>query len=192
MKQISGQELAQRKTLLFLRTVHPTKLGNALAGLQAGFLAVIATLKLQFAKALTLGSAIAAVLEKPANTYVVPSLEAGMPAEYAQWAEPVVNGVIRSIAVSTAWWLQRIISAIHSAIRGGVMASRNLCEYVTEMGIMNLDPNETIADEVIGYCLAASGLMFQLRYGFGLPFPLNLLLLPFTLLEYTLIWAVGS
>lgn len=73
--QIAPQELMQRKVLLFLKTVDPKRFSDAITGLNAGFLAVIATLKLQFAKAITLGNAIGEVLEKPANKYVLPIVE---------------------------------------------------------------------------------------------------------------------
>jgi len=191
VKQITAAQLAQRKTFLFLKTIDPVKMSTALGGLQAGFLAVIATLKLQFAKALTLGSAVADVLEKPADAYLVPALEAGIPGEYSKWAGPIVHSMIRTTTVSIAWWLQRVISALHSAIRGGVMASRNICQYVTKMGWANINTDETLLDEIVGYGLAATGFLFQLSYGFRLPFPLNLLLLPFTLLEYILMWCLS-
>lgn len=48
--QISNEELIKRKALLFLRTVDPKRVSDAIKGINAGFLAVIATLKLQFAK----------------------------------------------------------------------------------------------------------------------------------------------
>ena len=40
------------------------------------------------------------------------------------------------------------------------------------------DPDTSYVDEVIGYVLAAAGLLWQLSTSFGLPFPLNLVLLP--------------
>ena len=75
MLQISQQELITRKTMLFLKTVDPKRLTVAISGLNSGFLAVIATLKLQFAKAITLGNAIGEMLEKPAMRFVLPALE---------------------------------------------------------------------------------------------------------------------
>ena len=50
--QIDNKKLIQRKTLLFLATVDPKRVSAAISGLTAGFLAVIATLKLEFAKVL--------------------------------------------------------------------------------------------------------------------------------------------
>lgn len=58
VNQISAQQLATRKTLLFLKTVDPKLITIAISGVTSGFLAVTATLKLQFAKAITLGNAI--------------------------------------------------------------------------------------------------------------------------------------
>ena len=75
--ELTAQELVTRKSFLFLRTVDPEKLATALHGLQAGLLAVAATLKLQLAKSLTLGTALANIVEEPVNKYIKPSLEAG-------------------------------------------------------------------------------------------------------------------
>ncbi len=44
----------------------------------------------------------------------------------------------------------------------------------------------------MGYALSACGLWFQLKMGFRLPFPVNLLLLPVTVFEYVLVWLVHS
>ena len=48
--QISNETLLKRKLLLFLRTVDPKRVSKAITGINTGFLAVAATLKLQFAK----------------------------------------------------------------------------------------------------------------------------------------------
>lgn len=95
------------------------------------------------------------------------------------------------MAISFAWFLQRIISAFHSAIRGGFMCSRNILKYLSIMKIININHEDTYLDELAGYCLAFFGLMFQLSLGFGLPFPLNILLLPFRILEWFLMWAIN-
>ncbi len=124
--------------------------------------------------------------------YIVPKLEALLPAEYKKWAKPVISYTIKSFAISIAWTLQRIISAFHSAIRGGLMFSRNILHYLSEMGYVKIDHEQTYIDEVVGFGVAAVGLLWQLRSGFSLPFPLNVLLFPFTLIEYMLIWMVSG
>ena len=88
--------------------------------------------------------------------------------------------------------MQRVISAFHSAIRGGLLFSRNILKYLSAMNYVHIDHDKTYLDELVGYGLAAIGLWFQLSLGFQVPFPLNLLLFPFTILEYLLIWVVNS
>ena len=48
------------------------------------------------------------------------------------------------------------------------------------------DPDESYLDEAIGYSLAAVGFSFQIFNGFNLPFPLNLVFLPLTIIEWFL------
>jgi hypothetical protein len=47
VNQITSKELIHRKTILFIETVEPKRFTDALAGLNVGFVAVVATLKLQ-------------------------------------------------------------------------------------------------------------------------------------------------
>ena len=80
--QVSSAELFKRKMLLILRTVDPHRVGGAVAALNAGFLAILATLKLQFAKTVTLGNSIAEMIETPVDRYLVPKVEPFVPIEY--------------------------------------------------------------------------------------------------------------
>lgn len=119
-------------------------------------------------------------------------VEALLDAEYKKWAKPVVHYTIKSFAISIAWTVQRVISAFHSAIRGGLMFTRNIITYLQEMNFITFKDDDTYLDEVIGYSIAALGFLVQIFFGFALPFPLNILLLPFTIAEYVLISLVAK
>lgn len=45
---------------------------------------------------------------------------------------------------------------------------------------------------VLGYLLALCGIVFQLSFGFSLPFPLNVILFPITIIEYMLVWIINN
>jgi len=45
---------------------------------------------------------------------------------------------------------------------------------------------------VLGYLLALCGIVFQLSFGFSLPFPLNVILFPITIIEYILVWIINN
>lgn len=190
--QVTNAQLIQRKTLLFMRTVDPKRLSDAIAVITASFFTVIATLKLQFAKTITLGNAIGDVVEAPATKYLLPAFEKALPVEYRKWAQPVMSYSIKSVAISIAWTVQRVLSAFHSAIRGGLLFSRNILYYLDAMDIVKINHEETYLDEAIGYGVAILGLWFQLGLGFSLPFILQIFLWPFTFAEWFLIWTVSS
>lgn len=190
--EISPQALASRKTLLFLKTVDPNRMTHAMAGLQSGLMAVIATLKLQFAKSVTLGGAIADIMLKPLNKFALPAIEGSLPPDHKKWGKPMLTFVVKSIAVTVAWFIARVISAYHSAIRGGNMFATNIIEYLNTMGYTKINVADTHLDEVAGYLIAGLGLWFQMSAGFQLPFPLNVLMFPFTLLEWWFMWLVSS
>lgn len=185
--EMDPKDVITRKTLLFLKTVDPKRVTGALAGINSGFLAVAATLKLQFAKAITLGSSIASMLDKPATKYLLPIIEQSLPEDYKRWGKPIMDYTISSIAISFAWTIQRVVSCFHSASRGGLMFSRNFIEYLNHMKYLKLNTEDTQLDEVVGYFMAFLGISFQLTRGFNLPFPVNLFLLPLTFLEWFLV-----
>lgn len=194
VKQISTKELFNRKMLIFIQTIDPKRFTDSITGLNHGFLAVVATLKLEFCKALTLGGSICDCILPPILKISVP-LIASIPAihpAYHKWIPIVLTYVIKYIVISCAFFLQRIVSALHSSIRGGLMIARNLLQYLKAMKLIDFDDKETYIDEIAGYCLAFFGFYFQLRMAFRLPFPLNVLLFPVTIAESFLTWAVSA
>ena len=191
MKQIDKAQLVQRKGLLFLKTVDPVRIGDALGGLQSGLLAVVATLKMQFCKAITLGTALGEIVLKPVLKYVLPVLEGVLPDEYRKWGKPLLAYSVKCAAVSFAWFVQRIISAFHSAMRGGHLFSQNILEYLDHMGYYKVDVKATQLDEVLGYAFGGLGLVYQLSSGFGMPWLLRLLMWPFSFLEWWLMWLLN-
>ena len=98
------------------------------------------------------------------------------------------------------WYLQMIISAFYSAIRGGKMFADGLIMFlamhklVDKIPLLNkcvstpFDPDESYVDEVLGFGLAAVGFWFQLSHAFAVQFPLNIIFFPLSLLQSFLEW----
>jgi len=190
--QISGNDLLKRKTHLVLTSVEPKVLESAMQGVYCGWVGCLATLKLQFAKVIALGAAIGKILQKPAEIFLVPIMTRLMPSEYHPWIEVIIGTACKSIAVSIAWAIQRVISAFHSAIRGGLMASRGFMRYAKEKGFIDIDPDESWADEAAGWTLAVMGFYFQFQMSFALPWILSLVLWPFSMCEWYIVWTISS
>ncbi len=94
-----------------------------------------------------------------------------------------------------------MLSSYHSAITGGLMFSRNTLSYfkVIPSDAFSSSSDSTKGDDflhrclvgLLAYAVAALGIYFQLSLGFHLPFPLNIVLFPFTAVEYLLMWMVN-
>lgn len=189
--QISGKELFQRKAHLVLTAVEPNKLSDALCGVYTGWIGVAAALKLEFAKTIALGVAIGDTLRKPASYFAVPILTHLLPEDYHKWIDVTINYTIKTIAISIAWTIQKVISAFHSAIRGGLMFSRGMVQYLNEKGYVHFD-NDSYADEIVGFVTAALGFYVQFMLRFSLPWFLKLILFPFEWAEWWIIWTISE
>lgn len=53
-----------------------------------------------------------------------PPLTALTSPPYRKWVDPLLLLAIKLVACNVAWLLQRIISTVHSAIRGGQLCAR--------------------------------------------------------------------
>lgn len=196
IQQISNNDLYRRKLLLLAKSVNPDNVTNALAGIWSGVFGVVCTLRIQFAQAVTLGAAIGDVVHKGVHKYLEPTILTMIPEEHnylRKWVPSVVRYTCRSFAVSIAWLLQRVISAFHSAIRGSEMTIKGVSMYLKRHGHIDEVPKE---GSQLWFCLmfglAISGFLWQLRMGFTLPFPLNVIFLPFSIFEWFLTNMIGS
>jgi hypothetical protein len=190
--QIDAQTLTKRKASLALQTIDPVTVNNAISGLSMGWIAVLATLKIKFAKVATLGASLGDMLYTATSHTVEPMAKKAVPEEYHKWISVVFKNCCKAVAINAAWFLQRWISAFHSAIRGGLMFGRSIVKFLDEKGIWKVSHKDTYADEIIAYSVAAIGLLFQISRLFSLPFPLNILLLPFRIVEGFVVWSIMS
>lgn len=200
VKQISNDELVKRKLRLVFKSVNPERVMNALAAIYAGFIAVIAALKIQFARALALGNSIGEVVTKPALQYGEPKLDELVPEEYRKWNKHVLSMICKVTSVMIAWFLQRVISTVHSAVRGGTLFAESLLNYLIKQGKLGGENPEKFMtsdekrdmEQKLSVGITILGVLFQFYMGWGLIFPLNILLLPFTMLEWFLTFFVNK
>ena len=105
--------------------------------------------------------------------------------------------MLQLFAILVAMYIQQIISAFYSALRGGKLFAGGLFNILHEKakkgvilcpGVVgpDFDPEKSILDEVIAWLVMFQGFAFQLTNNFAVPFPFNILLLPLTFLEWYL------
>jgi len=197
-KQLPPNELLQRKLLVAAAAVkQPDDLVKALGGLYTSWLAVQGTLRIQFARTVALAVSIASLIEMPLLKIGLPLLSRVAPVEIRHWLPTIISAAVKAFVVALAWSLQTIISAAQSALRGGLLFSRSILNLakakgVTKLGPISLSHEETYVDELLGFGLAAIGFATQFSFGFTLPFPFNVVMLPFTLVEWYIRWSITA
>ena len=192
MPPAEAAALAQRKVRVALLAVKdPEKLMIAVGGLYAGWLAVVGTLRIQFAKTVTLSMSIAEMVDHPATKFGTPLLVHTVPAEFHRWIPVAIRTLTKAVIVMFAWYMQVVLSAFQSAMRGGLMCARALLRLANKHGLVeDLHEDDTYLDECIGFALAFCGFVTQWGWGFALPFPLNVVMMPFTLVEWYIRWSI--
>ena len=193
--QLEATELAQRKLRVAMKAVtEPNRLQEAFGALFASYLAVLATLRLEFARTTAFALGIVEMAKFPIIRILGPMVAATLGEDLAHWTQTLVETALTFFAVVFAWFLQMIISAFYSGLRGGKMFADGLIAFLVEKDLMDkvpliqqpFDPDESYLDEAIGYGLAGFGFLFQIFNGFTLPFPLNIVFLPLTIIEWFL------
>lgn len=165
-----------------------------MASLYIALLAVLATLRLEFAQTAAMAMGIADMVKKPLLRVGKPALEPLLPPQTHHWIGPVLDTCVRLIAISAALYLYQIISAFYSALRGGKLVADGLFSLLVEKaqrGVVlcpgmvdaSYDPEDSILDDAIGWIMALQGFLFQLNTNFALGFPFNLILAPLTAIE---------
>lgn len=238
----------------------PSMSGMARLRAVCSYLSVLATLKMQFARVVALSLGLAEIVRLPATKVLAPIAVALLGRELAHWATTLVNTLINLLALSLAWYLQTVLSAFYSGLRGAKLFSEALVVFVVDTLVPNVpdatpawllcglhpdslppaanhiaspalavlsnlvdeaaaalsaaaDPeaaeaarkrlkeamaavhrqrvlDNTVVDEVIGALIFAAGFSFQLFHSFSVPFPVNLVLLPVSVIEWVLRWQI--
>jgi len=142
---------------------------------------VIATLRLQFARTLSLGANIGNILTKPAVKYGHPIFAAIIPVDYHQWIDVVISYACKTVGVSIAFTLQRIVSTVHSALRGAQLFCDSFAKLAAKHGYDHFASGYW--DEVAMAICGLFGFYFQLSSWFSLPWPLYIALFPLVVFE---------
>jgi len=157
-------------------------MGNALTGIYSGMLAVIATLKVEFARTLALGVAIGDILAVPGLKLLLPAFNLVVPKDYQKWVPVILRYVFKSIGVSIALTIERYLCAVHSAIRGAQLFITSLNIWMSRRNYNNFSVH-LFAEEAVMSVVAVVGVLIQIEFTFGLPFPLNIFLFPISVIE---------
>ncbi|KAH8071461.1 hypothetical protein JL721_4440 [Aureococcus anophagefferens] len=98
-----------------------------------------------------LGSAIGDFLGQLLRVPLTQVLVHVMDKETQKWIPTIIFYTCKVVAIAVAIHVQKLLSAFYSAVRGGLLVSRNVMYVLDRKGVFKLDPNETYVDEVTGW-----------------------------------------
>ena len=181
----------------------PGRINAAIASVWAALLAVLATLRLEFAASTAIALGIVDMIKFPMLRLSTPGMLALLGPTLKHWCEPLIEFGLAFIAIIFGWWAKAMLAALYAAVRGGRLFAQGFFGLIVDQarkgvqicpGLVNkdFDPNESVLDEIVGFIIAAQGFMFQFTQGYVLPFPFNILLLPLSIVEWILRLQVSS
>ena len=209
----------------------PMKLQSAMSNLWSVYVAVLATLSMQFAQVVTIALGMASCIRPTMLKILRPPIamilttsnwklhhwldhhrnpDGDWLEEHAESKEEgesvLISTVVNVLVMWFAWTLYAFVAAYYAGLRGGRMFADALlgkegflskfckghCCGCFEEGscLANWLDSDGYADEVVMYVLAAMGIWAQVESGFKLFFPLNIVLMPLTLIEWFLRYQV--
>jgi hypothetical protein len=193
INELSAQQLATRRFLVLTRSVDPDALSKAIEGLSTAGLAVVATCRVKFAYAITIGTTIGDTINNILGPWIMSALTTAVPDEYEKWIPVLCRYVSRYVGITMSWFLLRVTSSAFSAMRGGSLLVSGVTAYLVRYG--HVDGTMVSRGEpalVAAWGLATIiGMYWQLSSGFRLAFPLNIVFLPVTIAERLLVGLVG-
>jgi hypothetical protein len=102
--ELTPPQLLQRKAFLVITTLkEPERIQNAIRSLYAAFLAVLATLRLEFAQTTAMAMGVADMAKKPLERVLKPPIAAQLPESAHHWISPTIDAVVRLAAIAAAW-----------------------------------------------------------------------------------------
>ncbi|KAH9259263.1 hypothetical protein BASA81_002306 [Batrachochytrium salamandrivorans] len=190
VKQITKEQLASRKLQLIFSSMDPFVMQAAFANMWTATLSAASTVKLVFARTIALGVSIGNNLYRPIERYVIPLLVRNTPPTYHKWYPMVFSYICRMIGASLAFQIQRILSTVSSAMKGGHMLIDNFALLCETRGLTYL--SEGYLDDILAWALVVVGIYSQIFLFTSLPFVIKLMFFPAFLTEWLLTTLVSS
>lgn len=98
---MDAKDLAARRMMVLTKSINPENAAIAFEGLTMAVIAILATLRVRFAKAITLGTAIGEVLNQIFSPFTSQLLDFGLSDDYDKWI-PVRSSDMSNTAFSKA------------------------------------------------------------------------------------------
>ncbi|CAM9894872.1 unnamed protein product [Chrysoparadoxa australica] len=153
---------------------------TALAGASMALFSVVATLRVHFAYAMTMGCTLSEIAMAWGGDVVTAKVTEVLPAEYQKLTATLVTYLFKMASFVFAWTFGRFVTAIYSSARGAQLVVDAVNRHTAvdgKEGTLSSYQLEASAG------LAVIGFLFQAYFAFQLPLLLALPLIPASIVE---------
>ena len=167
---------------LCLRAIDPNRISEAFTGFIMGLMAVIATLRSNIAKCISVGAKIGEHISELAKSRAQKPLYEKFP-QHKQWVDVGLQSSSTFVGVVFSLMLVKVVNAFNCALDGSRGLTNQLIRFAHSKGrLLSVNENDrSVRALVLG--IAFVGVMTQLKAAFKCPWYLKLVLLPAVLSE---------
>ncbi|KAH9597623.1 hypothetical protein LSM04_005054 [Trypanosoma melophagium] len=191
VQEIPRNELFSRKLKVFLNSVDTAAVKEAVNALILAFLAIKAALHDKMSAALAFGCSIANIIKQ--FSHLERFLEDNLPPDQKKLAGTISSAILSFICMFITALFQKYALAAYCAARGANMIVDNGLALRNQLALADGKEKKNTALTIespqiktLITFLTVVGFLWQAYIGFSLPFPINILLLPFTLADWIL------
>jgi len=153
-----------------LSAVDPTIILEAFTGLWTGIAAVLAAMRLQVARYVTVGTQLGVRVASMVQERTAAEAKAKYP-QYAKWIDSGYQSAGAILGIFIAYLITKYVMAVNSAVEGGNIIAKLAKDDKSPLHKFLHDK----PDHIIAYGLAGLGIAFQFYYDFSMPWFLFML-----------------
>mmetsp|Transcript_67061 Transcript_67061/g.111499 ORF Transcript_67061/g.111499 Transcript_67061/m.111499 type:complete len:445 (+) Transcript_67061:109-1443(+) len=190
--QLDPKSLMERKIQVFFVAIkEPQKLQAAVGYLISGYMAMLVSLKVQFARAISIALGIAEMTGPLMAVILGPLFNLLLGTNAKHWSPTFVDTAVKAFATWAAWYFYSFIGGYYTAQRGGRMFANALADFYNDSVVpvlqkcikcfccsccpcrtcciekaerASMDVSKTYLDEFVAYSLMGLGFSYQLYY----------------------------
>ncbi len=168
-----------------MRCVDPHKLSSATNGIILGLVAIIATLRSNIAKCISVGAMIGNHVADFARRRAQKPLYVKYP-EHKDWVDVGLQSASSLVGFIISLLLVRVVNAFNSAVKGAEGLVRQILDYLHKKGYCLHVRQEDALVQSASIALVFIGVMLQIKLRFTCPWYLKVPMLPVLIVEYLL------
>ena len=168
---------SRRIVSVCLRCIDPNKLLDSLSGFLVGSMAILAILRSQVAKCVSIGAQIGTHITSFIRVRAEKDLFERYP-QHKNWVDVGLRSGSALIGIIISFMLIKVVNSFNCALQGAESLSKKALDFAHKRGkLLSVKPNDT-AVQSLTMAVVFVGVAWQVRSKFNCPWYLKLFLLP--------------